>query len=581
MNVIKFFAVICCFVLSSHVFAAEQVVAESSRKQETAEHEAAEQESVKIELTDSEVMQQLILDIEALELKIKTKFEDLRSLEGDEKSLLGVQILEHNKEISNEIDKAVNLLLKMRKQNVDVHNYVISLHRNLNKRNKQLKKIYQYVISDVDEYNKNAPEVELNKRFVFEQKINKSRAIISDIFLSFQNIIETKKILNIDNGHDVRVFSDLLIAASTESSSRLKLVSQQIKNKRIEISNSNKEGKKDLETGLNALNEKRNGILDALSLLITLMQKHGLDTAKLSQLLITSSGTINQQIFNKDVIMGLVSQWQGEFEKWLMLNASSFVVSAVIIVLILFVFRLISVVVGRVFSRALDSSKVKISKLLREFFVVSIRRFIMFIGVLIALSQTGVELAPLLAGLGVLGFVVGFALQGVLSNFASGLMILIYRPYDVGDVVEIAKVKGTVKEMSMVSTTMLSFNNERLVIPNNSIWGDLIRNITSESTRRVDLVFKISFDTDIEQIEKIFTEEVNKLDAVLAEPAPTIALNKQHETHLEFIVRPWVKTSDYWSTYWALNKAIQIRMNKEGVPRLNPYEFLKPLIHKA
>jgi small conductance mechanosensitive channel len=160
-------------------------------------------------------------------------------------------------------------------------------------------------------------------------------------------------------------------------------------------------------------------------------------------------------------------------------------------------------------------------------------------------------------------------------------MILIYRPYDVGDVVEIAKVKGTVLEMSMVSTTMLSFNNEKLVIPNNSIWGSLIRNITSEATRRIDLVFKISFDADIDQLDKIFSEEVNAIPAVLAEPAPTIELNKQHETHLEFIVRPWVKTSDYWSTYWRLNKSIQKRMQAEGVPKLNPYEFLKPLINKA
>ncbi len=573
MKLIKVFVIICGLFL----FFPQSVLAE--QQEDTAS--TSEQKISEKVLSDDEVMHQLILNIETLELNIKTKFEEMAPAKGDERSLLGVQLLGLDKEISNEIDAAVSLLERVREKSQDVSEYVTSLHRHLNKRNKQLNKIYEFVVLNLAELNKKSATIDITKRFVFEQKLNKGRSIISGILLSYQNVIEAKQLLNIDNGHDVRVFSDVLQEMATESSSRLKLVSQQIENKKNEISNSNEEGKKDLEIGLNALNEKRDGIIDGLSLLITLMQKHGLDTVKLSQLLITASGTINQQIFNKDVIVGLFSQWQSEFEKWLMLNASSFIVSAIIIVLILFMFKLISGLTGRVFGRALDSSKIKISKLLRDFFVVSIRRFVMFIGVLIALSQTGVELAPLLAGLGVLGFVVGFALQGVLSNFASGLMILIYRPYDVGDVVEIAKIKGTVKEMSMVSTTMLSFNNERLVIPNNNIWGNLIRNITSESTRRVDLVFKVSLEADIEPLVQIFTEEVNKLDAVLTDPSPTIALNKQHETHLEFIVRPWVKTSDYWSTYWALCKSIQIRMNKEGVPKLIPYAYMKAVVDKV
>lgn len=570
---------ILCFLSTATVCAEQKNAAELPELQESSENNL--EKTVEVIPSDDEVMRQYILDIELLELKIKTNFEDLSSLTGDEHSLMGVQILGLSKDIAKKIDEAIVQFLKIKDKQENIEQYITSLHRHLNKRNKQLKQVNDYVLFLLDKLNEESSSVPLDKQFVFEQRVNKAKSIISDILLSYQSVIESKKILGIDNQHDIRVFSDVLLAMSAESSARLKLVSQQIENKKIEISNSSDKANKELGIGLSALNEKRDGIIKGLSLVVTLMQKHNLDTVKLSQLLITTSGTINQQIFNKDVIAGLFSQWQDEFEKWLMLNASSFVVSSITIVFILIVFRLISVVVGRVFRRALDSSKVKISILLADFFVVSVRRFIMFIGALIALSQTGVELAPLLAGLGVLGFVVGFALQGVLSNFASGLMILIYRPYDVGDVVEIAKIKGTVKEMSMVSTTMLSFNNERLVIPNNSIWGSLIRNITSESTRRVDLVFKISFDADIEQLEKIFNEELNKLDTVLSDPAPIIALNKQFETHLEFIVRPWVKTSDYWATYWALNKSIQIRMNNEGVPKLNPYEFLKPLINKA
>jgi len=579
MKFIKYYLIVVCFIAATNAFAEQK---ESPKALQVTSQQSTQKTEVheKI-LSDDELMRQLILSVESLEFKIKTQFEDLSSLQGEERSILGVQLLELNKDLGNKIEETIKQLLKMKEQRGSVEGYRVSIHRHLNRRNKQLKKIYQFMVLSLTELSKKSTAIKINERFIFEQKMNNARGIVSSILLSFQNVIDYKKALSIDSDHDVRVLSSLLVSISTDLSSRLKLTSTQIRNKKNEISNSGESGKKDLEIELNALNERRKGITEGLSLLITLMQKHELDTTRLSQLLITSSGTINQQIFDKDVITGLLNQWQDEFEEWLMLNASSFVVSVVIIILILILFRLISILTGRLLCRALDSSKVKISRLLRDFFVVSIKRFVMFIGVLIALSQTGVELGPLLAGLGMLGFVVGFALQGVLSNFASGLMILIYRPYDVGDVVEIAKVKGTVKEMSMVSTTMLSFNNERLVIPNNNIWGSLIRNITSESTRRVDLVFKISFDADIEQLEKIFTEEVNKVSAVLTEPAPTIELNKQHETYLEFIVRPWVKTSDYWATYWTLNKAIQVRMNKEGIPKLIPYALLKPLADKA
>jgi len=571
MKLIKLCLIVSCFVFSINI-SAEQIEAADAYDQKVKQEET---------LSDGQVMDQLILNIESIELKIKTNFDDLSSIEGDKRSLMGVKILEFDKDITREMDSALSQWIKIKEQGGQLDKYTLSLHRHLNRRNKQLNQIFKFVQSTIDKLIKKSSSVQLNDRFVVEQDINKSRLILSDILLNYQGIIEAKAALGVDYKHDKRVLADLLLNVSGESSSRLKLVSAQIDNKKNEISSSSEEGKKNLEIGLNALIEKRNGITDGLSLAVTLMEKHDLDTTKLSQLLITSSGTINQQIFDKAVIMGLVAQWQDEFEKWLMLNASSFIVTSVIIVLILLIFRLISVLAGKLFIRGLDSSKVGISKLLREFFVVSVRRIVMFIGVLIALSQTGVELGPLLAGLGVLGFVVGFALQGVLSNFASGMMILIYRPYDVGDVVEIAGVKGTVKEMSMVSTTLLSFSNERLVVPNNNIWGNLIRNITSETTRRVDLVFKISFDADIEQIEKIFIEEVNKVTSVLSRPEPIIELHKQHETHLEFIVRPWVETSDYWSTYWGLIKSIQLRMNKEGVPKLNPYEFLKPLISKV
>ncbi len=129
--------------------------------------------------------------------------------------------------------------------------------------------------------------------------------------------------------------------------------------------------------------------------------------------------------------------------------------------------------------------------------VASAANGVFVIGVLIALSQLGISIGPLLAGLGIAGIVIGFALQDTLANFASGMMILLYRPYDVGDLVDAGGEFGTVTDMSLVSTVILTLDNQKLVVPNNLIWGGVIRNVTAESTRRVDMSFGIAYDDDI------------------------------------------------------------------------------------
>lgn len=522
-----------------------------------------------------DVFNEILNKIKETESQVNEKFKTLYKLSSEERALVAVQILDLEQQLSDKVDSAVSLILDMKDDNLDTAKQVILIQIHLNRRNKQLVKSYKYIQKLIRKEQSGFSKLKIDELFSYEQKINKSRKILENFLLYYQGNVEHKRLLGLDFTQDIAVYSELLLSASQELSSRLKLVTEQIKSKKIAIGQTVDEGASDFKTELNSLNEKKNGIISSLSVVITLMNKYELNTAKYSQLLITSSGTINEQIFDKEVVSGLLVQWGGELEKWVKLNLSNFIVKTLIVILILVIFRLLSLLAARLLSKGFERSAIKVSKLLREFFVSTFRRIVMLIGVLIALSQTGVELGALLAGLGVIGFIVGFALQGVLSNFASGLMILIYRPYDVGDVVEIAGATGTVKEMSMVSTTMLSFSNEKLIIPNNNIWGSLIKNITSEKERRIDLVFKISFDADLDRVEAIFNEEVKAHSAILSEPAVAIKLHKQLETHLEYIVRPWVKTEDYWSTYWDLNRSINKRLDDEGVPRLFPYAFLK------
>ncbi len=187
------------------------------------------------------------------------------------------------------------------------------------------------------------------------------------------------------------------------------------------------------------------------------------------------------------------------------------------------------------------------------------------IGFLIALSQIGISLAPMLAGLGVAGFIIGFALQDTLGNFAAGGMILIYRPFDVDDYIEVAGVDGTVKKMNLVSTTITTPDNQALIIPNSKIWGDVIRNKTGQRVRRVDLEFGISYADSIEHAEEVFRKVLATMPAVLPEPAPNIQVIRHGESSIDFIVRPWVKTEDYWPTYWAMQRAVKLAFDEAGI----------------
>jgi small conductance mechanosensitive channel len=235
------------------------------------------------------------------------------------------------------------------------------------------------------------------------------------------------------------------------------------------------------------------------------------------------------------------------------------------VILILFVFLQLSRLTRKGVNRALGSDRVRVSQLLRRMIVSTAGNLVMFIGVLLAISQFGISLGPLFAGLGIAGFIIGFALQDALGNFASGLMILVNRPFDVGDVIEAGGVSGKVSHMSLVNTTVKTFDNQKMVIPNNLIWKSVITNRTSQQTRRVDLVFGISYDDDVEKAEKVLTEIVAAHENVLEDPPPSVKLHELAESSVNFIVRPWVETSDYWETYWDITKQVKIRFDEEGI----------------
>lgn len=206
-----------------------------------------------------------------------------------------------------------------------------------------------------------------------------------------------------------------------------------------------------------------------------------------------------------------------------------------------------------------------LSKLLRGFLVMAVYWLTIAFGLMIVLAALGVNVTPLFALVGGASFIIAFALQETLGNLAAGLMIMINRPFDEGDYVQVAGLGGTVMRVSVVSTTVTTPDNQVIVIPNSKVWGDVITNVTASDTRRVDLVFGISYGDSIEQAQRVLEEVVANHPLVLQEPAPVIRVSELADSSVNFIVRPWTETGDYWTVYWDLQRAVKEAFDANGI----------------
>jgi len=231
---------------------------------------------------------------------------------------------------------------------------------------------------------------------------------------------------------------------------------------------------------------------------------------------------------------------------------------------IVFIFWIIARFVRRVVARATELSD-RFSELLEQFMVTISFRAVMCIGLLVALGTVGVNVGALLAVIGGASFIIGFALQDTLGNFASGVMLLIYRPFDVGDAVEVGGVNGKIDRVSLVSTTIRTFDNKVVLVPNRNVWGQVITNASASDTRRVDMIFGIGYDDDADKAREILGRIVSSHELVLKEPEPVIQLHELADSSVNFICRPWVNTGDYWQVHWDVIQQVKAEFDREGI----------------
>lgn len=322
----------------------------------------------------------------------------------------------------------------------------------------------------------------------------------------------------------------------------------------------------ELKNRLSILNKQITAASNSFGTTIRLLSSLGFDTSLYQSSQMSLSGELNSDILNFQILRTLLNKAGDKALELLEDSGAQWSFKLIIAFIIFYLFLVLSRIARKITRKSLESSDLNISSLMKSMIISSVARSILILGIFVALSQLGISLAPVLAGLGVAGFIIGFALQDTLGNFASGLMILIYRPYDVGDMVDVAGgVFGKVKGMSLVSTTILTVDNQTLVVPNTKIWGDVIKNITAQKLRRVDLVFGIGYSDNIEHAEKVLWEIINNHPLVLQEPEPTIKLHTLNDSSVDFVVRPWVRTDDYWDVHWDVTKAVKLRFDQEEI----------------
>lgn len=264
-----------------------------------------------------------------------------------------------------------------------------------------------------------------------------------------------------------------------------------------------------------------------------------------------------------------------QFIDWFIANAPTWAMNLAMAALTLIVGAVVIKMISAAVRKA--SEKAGRKKLFASFIASVVSKSCWTVLAIMVLGRLGVNVAPLIAGLGVTGFIVGFACQESLSNLAAGLMIAINEPFKCGDFIEAAGHSGTVREVNMMATVMTTPDNKRIVLPNKGVWGGPIVNYSANDLRRVDLQIGIGYGSDIAKALATVEETVRALPGVIAEPAPAVGVAGLDASQITLNVRPWCANADYWTVYAAALPAIKSALDRAGIE----IPFPQIVVHRA
>jgi len=225
--------------------------------------------------------------------------------------------------------------------------------------------------------------------------------------------------------------------------------------------------------------------------------------------------------------------------------------------------RWIAKLVRRAVSRVMEKADVEpiITGFVSSIAYIALLAFV----VVAALGQLGIQTTSFIAILGAAGLAIGLALQGSLANFAAGFLLIIFRPFKVGDFIEGAGVAGVVREIQVFTTTLKTPDNKTIIIPNSKLSGDNIINYSAEATRRVDMTVGVAYNADLAKVKDVLNDIISKDGRILADPAPQVAVAELADSSVNFVVRVWTNTGDFWGVKCDTTEAIKNRFDAEGI----------------
>jgi small conductance mechanosensitive channel len=402
----------------------------------------------------------------------------------------------------------------------------------------------------------------------FERTISDKLEWIQSLFKKKMRILRELDQIEVDSSNHLENLRNRLIPYADNLYGQVQLIAKE--KDAFEQSVSDEPPSAEIRSKTLAMKIRNTSTLGALSAVVNLLDENEIDSTRYRQLLL-QTGEVSTDLFNPRIVIGILTQQATELLESARDNTGYFITQVILFLVILGFFKLLANATNYLMSRSFESRRVETSRLMQEMLLSLSNRGIMILGFLVALSQLGVQITAFLTGIGIAGFIVGFALQDSLANFAAGIMILGYRPFDVDDTIESGGVVGKVAKMSLVSTTILTFDNQTLIVPNNRIWGDVIKNITLQDKRRIDMEFRVAYDENIDTVKTLFKNIIESHEKILEDPSPTIEMDQLSPYAMVFVVRPWVERADYWSTKWELLRMIKEKLDSEGIkiPVLN------------
>ncbi|MEQ6889905.1 mechanosensitive ion channel domain-containing protein [Halomonas sp. CS7] len=254
------------------------------------------------------------------------------------------------------------------------------------------------------------------------------------------------------------------------------------------------------------------------------------------------------------------SQWLSDFVQ---MQGTNFVINLVAAAAIFVVGRWAANLVHRLSLKAMQRGKV--DPLLVKFLGNILYALLLAFVVLAAISQVGIQTTSLIAVIGAAGLAIGLALQGSLANFAAGVLVIIFRPYKIGDYVEAGGVAGVIEDVQIFTTELKTGDNRKIIVPNGQMMSGAITNVSAHDTRRVDLAVGVGYEADIDTVRRVLQGVVADDSRVLVDPAPNIRMSAMGDSSVTWIVRPWVSAGDYWDVHWEMTEEIKRRFDREGI----------------